>query len=131
MEVYLNKVLIVDGSYALHRALHVPGLQDLCTSTGVKSGGVYGFFKILQSEIKKLPGYFPIVCWDKGLSQRRIDIYQDYKNHLNRLETNRLIEAGLAPADEYLEEYHRQRADVSAISSTAAFNSTFSTSYPK
>lgn len=116
MEKYLNKVLIVDGSYALHRALHTPSLESLVTTTGIKSGGVYGFLRILQSEIKKFPGYFPIICWDKGLSPRRTELYPDYKANRKRKEADQLIAAGVqGEVDDYLEEYHRQRADLIKI----------------
>lgn len=116
MEKYLNKVMIVDGSYVLHRALHTPGLEELRTSAGVKSGGVYGALKILISEIKRFPGYYPIFCFDKGLSERRTALYPDYKSNRKRHEANALIEAGIeVEKDDYLEEYHRQRADLIEI----------------
>lgn len=116
MKKYLNKILIVDGSYALHRALHTPALQDLRTSTGIKSGGVFGTLRILQSEIKKFPGYFPIFCFDKGLAKRRTDLFPDYKANRQRLTADQLIAAGVeGQKDDYLEEYHRQRADLIQI----------------
>ena len=115
MNKYLNKVMIVDGSYVLHRSLHTPGFQELQTSTGMKSGGVYGALKILQSEIRKFPGYFPIFCFDKGLSKRRTDLYPDYKANRQRQEADALIAAGVNAPDDYLEEYHRQRADLITI----------------
>lgn len=116
MEKYLNKVLVVDGSYALHRALHTPALQELVASSGIKSGGVFGFLRILQSEIKKFPNYFPVVCWDKGLSPRRVELYPDYKANRRRSEADSMIAAGVTPeTDDYLEEYHRQRADLIQI----------------
>lgn len=116
MEKYLNKVMIVDGSYVLHRSLHTPGLQELQTSSGMKTGGVFGALRILQSEIKKFPGYFPIFCFDKGLSQRRVDLYPEYKANRQRQEADTLIAAGVQEEeDNYLEEYHRQRTDLILI----------------
>lgn len=116
MRRYLNKALIVDGSYCLHRALHTPALQDLRTSKGVKSGGVFGFLRILQSEIKKCPGYFPIVCWDKGLSERRTKLYPDYKANRQRIVADSALALGInGEVDDYLEEYHRQRSDLIQI----------------
>lgn len=116
MKKYLNKILIIDGSYMLHRALHSPGLDELKTSTGIKSGGVYGTLRMLQSEIKKFPGYFPIFCWDKGLSKRRTEIYPDYKANRARLTADELIAAGVPSGeDDYLKEYHRQRSDIILI----------------
>lgn len=116
MKKYMNKVLAVDGSYALHRALNTPALQELRTTTGMKTGGVFGTLKILQSEIKKFPGYFPIFCFDKGLSKRRTDLYPDYKANRRRQSADCLVVAGVeGEKDEYLEEYHRQRADLIQI----------------
>lgn len=116
MRKYLNKVLIIDGSYTLHRALHTPALQELVTTTGIKSGGVFGFLRMLQSEIKKFPGYFPIVCWDKGLAKRRTDLYPEYKANRKRMSADHLIAVGVeGEIDDYLEEYHRQRADLIQI----------------
>lgn len=116
MKKYLNKVLIVDGSYMLHRALHTPALQELKTSKGVKSGGVFGTLRILQAEIKKCPGYFPIFCFDKGLSERRTTLYPDYKANRKRQSADSLIASGVeGEVDDYLEEYHRQRSDLIQI----------------
>ena len=101
----------------LHRALNTPSLSELCTSTGIKSGGVYGFLRMLQSEIKKFSGYFPIVCWDKGLSKRRTDLYPDYKANRARLAADALLAGGVGVSEEdsYLVEYHRQRSDLIRI----------------
>lgn len=116
MRAFLNKTMIVDGSYLLHRSLHTPGLQELCTVTGMKTGGVYGSLKILQAELKRFPEYFPIVCFDDGLSKRRTDLYPDYKANRARQEADSLAAVGVAREhDDYLEEYHRQRADLIAI----------------
>ena len=113
MKKYLNKVMIVDGSYMLHRALHTPALQELRTSTGMKSGGVFGTLRILQAEIKKFPGYFPIFCFDKGLAERRTQLYPDYKANRERKVADQLLATGVdLEEDDYLEEYHRQRADL-------------------
>ena len=112
----MNKVLIVDGSYCLHRAMHTPALAELKTSSGMLSGGVFGFLRILQSEIKKFSGYFPVVCWDKGLSKRRTDIYPDYKANRSRLVADNLAGIGVeTEQDQYLVEYHRQRSDLIKI----------------
>lgn len=114
MNKYLNKVMIIDGSYVLHRSLNTPALKELATSDGMKSGGVFGALRILQSELKKFPGYFPIFCFDKGLSSRRVSIYPDYKANRKRQEADNLIAAGVGQEepDNYLEEYHRQRDDL-------------------
>lgn len=116
MEKYLNKIMIVDGSYILHRSLKTPDLAELMTTTGIMSGGVFGFLQILQAEMKKFPAYFPIVCWDKGLSKRRTTLYSDYKANRKRLEADDLLAKGLqAEQDNYLIEYRKQRNDLIEI----------------
>lgn len=114
MDKYLNRVLVIDGSYMMHRAGHTPALQELSTSSGIKSGMIFGFLRIFQSEIKKCSGYFPIVCWDKGLSSRRTELYSDYKSNRRRLSADSLISKGVSdnPEDQYLIEYHKQRDDL-------------------
>ena len=115
MDKYLNKILIFDGSYALHRALNAPGLQELQNVKGQKTGGVFGVLRIMISEIKNFPGYFPIFCFDKGLSKRRLDLHPNYKHNLQRQEADALIAADQAEEDDYLKEYRRQREDLIEI----------------
>lgn len=116
MNQYLNKVLIIDGSYMLHRAMHTPAFQELRTSMGIKSGGVFGFLRIFQAEIMKNSGYFPIVCWDKGLSPRRTEVYPDYKANRKRIVADNLVALGVeSEEDDYLKEYHSQRSDLIQI----------------
>lgn len=81
MRQFLDKLLIIDGSYALHRSLAVKSLWELKTSTGVKTGGIFGVFRILLATMNKFPDYYPVFTWDKGLSLERLSIYPEYKNH--------------------------------------------------
>ena len=112
MQKYLNKILIVDGSYFLHRAMKTPSMQELETTTGIKSGGIFGFFRMIQSEIKKYGNYFPIVCFDAGLAKRRTDLFPEYKTNRARLSADALMATGqLSEADEYLIEFRKQRDD--------------------
>ena len=83
MNKYFKNILIIDGSYMLHRSLKTPDLWNLKNSKGVKTGGVFGFFKSLFSAIKHF-NYFPIVCWDSGLSPRRLEVYPNYKKHFEK-----------------------------------------------
>jgi 5'-3' exonuclease len=116
VDKYLNKVMIIDGSYILHRSLNTPGFKELSTTSGMKSGGVYGALRILQSEMRKFPSYFPIFCFDQGLAKRRTDLYPDYKANRKRKQADDLIGAGASSEeDDYLKEYHRQRADLIEI----------------
>ena len=81
MEPRLNKVLIIDGSYMIHRALKVQELWDLkAKSTGLRTGGIFGFLRSLNYEFKGYD-YYPVVTWDSGLAQRRVEVYDKYKKH--------------------------------------------------
>lgn len=116
MKKYLNRILIIDGSYVMHRSLKTPALEELTTSTGMKSGGVFGALRIIQSEMKKFPTYFPIVCFDKGLSERRKSLFPDYKANRQRQQADTMIANSiLVEENNYLEEYHRQRNDLMEI----------------
>ena len=107
----LDKVLIVDGSYLIHRALHVEQIFNLKNSKGEGTGGVFQFLRSLNAEMRKYPDYFPIVCWDNGLADRRVEIYPNYKHKADRLmEAAELKKLGAEPEeDEYLIQYHAQR----------------------
>lgn len=107
----LDRVLIVDGSYLIHRALHVESLFNLTNSRGEGVGGIYQFLKSLYGEMRKYPGYFPVVCWDNGLSERRVSLYPNYKRREDRLlEAADLRKLGANPdEDEYILQYHAQR----------------------
>lgn len=77
--------MIIDGSYQLHRNLHVEEIANLRTSTGIKSGGVFGFLRSLNYAMKNCPNdYFPVICWDSRVSQRRLDLYPNYKKSQER-----------------------------------------------
>ena len=79
-----NKLAIIDGSYFLHRSLHQPDLWELKNDkTGERTGGIYGFLRIFNSEIKNLY-YYPIVVWDSGLAERRLHLYPNYKHNLDK-----------------------------------------------
>jgi 5'-3' exonuclease len=106
METFLNKILIIDGSYQLHRCLHTPELSELMTESGLTSGGIFGFLRILNSEIKKYPGYYPVVCWDAGQSSRRLALYPNYKHHADHQEAPPIPGSN---DDLYLKKYHDQR----------------------
>lgn len=77
-----NKIMIVDGSYMLHRNLKIPEVWDLKSKNGTRSGGIFGFLRSLNYAINS--EYYPIICWDSGLSDRRLAVYPDYKSNLSR-----------------------------------------------
>lgn len=84
-------LLIIDGSYMLHRNLHVSNLWEL--NNGIqRTGGVFGFLRSLGSVINSAPaGFYPVVCWDKGLSPARLDVFPNYKWHKDREFESKLI----------------------------------------
>lgn len=87
MDKRYKNLLIIDGSYLLHRSLKVPDLWDLMSSRGERSGGIYGFLNSLSYLVRNYPDYYPVVAWDKGRSPRRLEIYPQYKGeHLLQAE---------------------------------------------
>lgn len=119
----IKNLLIIDGSYLLHRAMHAPGLSELTTSSGIKSGGIYGFLRILQAEVKRNQSYYPVVCWDGGLSPRRTALYPNYKANRARVSADYMISHGINPENDYVQEYHRQRRELMVILSTLGITS--------
>lgn len=82
----LKNLLIIDGSYFLHRALKQEHLFELRNSNLERTGGIYGFLQILQKEIRINENYYPVICWDDGQSDRRLALYDNYKKHRDKLE---------------------------------------------
>jgi 5'-3' exonuclease len=70
------KTLIIDGNYFAYRSAFK--MAHLRTSTGIPSGGIFGFMKMLSSIIKE--GYMDvIVVFDSAKSERRLALYPNYK----------------------------------------------------
>ena len=109
MDKFLNKILAVDASYMIHRALKSPAAQELTTSKGVKSGGFYLFLRMLQKEIARAPSYYPVLCWDKGRSPRRLALYPNYKHDADKKLSPVLPGS---PDDEYIKLYLQTREDL-------------------
>lgn len=103
-----DKVLIFDGSYLLHRSLHIDSVFDLKNSKGIRTGGVFGFLRSLNYEMKENGTYFPIVCFDSGLSRRRVELYPAYKksDEWNSEETVMTQEEA---DNDYITQYRTQR----------------------
>lgn len=119
MEIKYNKLLILDLSHALHRAIAQPNLWVLRNSEGVRTGGVYGTLNTILKETSNF-NYFPIAVCDGHLSQRRLAIYDNYKKHKSR----QLILEGAIDVEptelellqnEQRQEYNRQREIVKNI----------------
>ena len=74
-------LVLVDGSYYLFRAYHVPQLQQLTTSRDEPIGAIYGVMNMLHKLLKDYdPDLFAVVFDAKGKSFRN-DLYPDYKAH--------------------------------------------------
>jgi len=73
-------LVLVDGSYYLFRAYHVPQLQQLRTSRDEPSGAIYGVLNMLHKLRKDYddPELFAVVFDAKGKSFRN-DLYPEYK----------------------------------------------------
>lgn len=122
----MNKVFrstfIVDGSYLIHRALHVKEIFDLRGPSGQRSGGAFQFMRSLSAEMKKNMGYFPILCWDAGLSPRRLKADPHYKHADERDNTPQVLTEEELDND-YLTQYRKQRAMVMELLSYAGIPS--------
>lgn len=115
MKQVFNRILIFDGSYALHRALSVPNNWDMINSKGKRTGGIFGVLRTIQKELKDY-NFFPVVVFDGGLSKRRLEIYPNYKRNLEKqalmecLEEEKTEEQLLE--EEFRREYSTQRNDL-------------------
>lgn len=72
-------VLLIDGAHALRRSQYSPNLRELSTSQGVPTGGIYGFLNTLRSAVTNMSANSLIVCWEGGHSERRKQVYGEYK----------------------------------------------------
>jgi len=105
----LGKTLVVDGSFMLHRCLRAKSLADLKNSAGDRTGGIFGFLRSLTYEMKINGGYFPIICWDEGLSERRTKVDENYKHYKEKRDKSSGLIVEESVDDEYVKEYRRQR----------------------
>lgn len=115
MNTVFNKTLLCDGSYFLHRMLSQPNQMALQTTTGKKTGGIFGTIKSLFKEMQKY-NYFPIVVFDGGLSPRRLEVYPNYKRNEEKqllLECKESEKTEQQIIDEaFMREYRTQRKDI-------------------
>lgn len=83
MNKLYQRLLIFDGSHCLHRSICEPHLWEMKNFNGQRTGGVYGTLQTIMKE-SNLFNYFPVVVFDGHLSQRRLDIYPNYKRHADK-----------------------------------------------
>ena len=72
-------MVLVDGSYYLFRAYHVPNLQRLKNAHDEPTGAIYGVINMIKKHLSEGgPDYFAIVFDAKGKTFRN-DLYEEYK----------------------------------------------------
>lgn len=77
---YRPTILIVDGNYFIRRAMYTPSTRELSNKQGMPTGAIYSFFNSLRSTVSSIQCNALIIAWDGGHSQRREEIYPEYKD---------------------------------------------------
>lgn len=85
---YYGCWLLVDGQNAFTRAWC---MSPAVGNNGEPTGGILGFLKILQKQIRELKPQKVIVVWDGGNQKRRV-INPDYKGNRKQARLNRVFE---------------------------------------
>lgn len=114
--ILFNRTILIDGSYFLHRMLAQPNQWEMQTTTGKKTGGIYGCIRSIFKEIQKY-NYFPIVTFDGGLAPRRLAVYPNYKRNEEKqlLNENKSYEEKTEQQildEAFMREYRTQRKDI-------------------
>lgn len=75
----MKKLVVIDGKSVFYRGYYA--MENLSTSDGTPTGGVYGFASLALEVIKKINPDYVVVAWDKkGTStSKRTAIYSEYK----------------------------------------------------
>lgn len=73
-------VLLIDGAHALRRSMYAQNLRELSNSQGMPTGAIYGFLNILKSAVTSMSANSIVVCWEGGHSERRLQVYGQYKH---------------------------------------------------
>lgn len=103
--------LIVDGFNLAFRAHFA--FQNLMTSTGLLSGGLYGFLTTLRSVKTKYSNFEIVVAWD-SYAKRKKELYPEYKatrNHFNIDSPIQDLKAALSCLDVIQAEAPGEEAD--------------------
>jgi DNA polymerase-1 len=69
---------LLDGSYFLHRALHLEVFQEM-ESEGEPTGGILGVLNEIRKTLDVIRPKRVALIWDDGLSERRLKLYPGYK----------------------------------------------------
>ena len=73
-------VLLIDGAHALRRSMYASNLRELSNSKGMPTGAIYGFLNILKAAVTSMSANSIVVCWEGGHSERRLQVYDQYKH---------------------------------------------------
>lgn len=117
MNKIFDKLLIIDGSFQLHRNLKQPQMWELTLDDGTHTGGIFGVLRTLAVTVKKFD-YYPVVVFDAGLAKRRLDIHPNYKKNVEKLVervSNKVALENLS-AEELLENYKYKIANEQVFS---------------
>lgn len=82
-------VLLIDGAHALRRSMYQPSLRELSNAQGMPTGAIYGFLNILKSAVTSMSANSIIICWEGGHSERRLQVYDQYKHREYEEESER------------------------------------------
>ena len=108
--------LIFDSNYLLHRCMKVPDLAELQTSTGMYTGGVFGYLRSIRDVMGRFYPDVVYAVFDGGISVRRRKDYPPYKGPKYRDRDDPYYEK---PDDDdlnqYLERFTKQRRQLSEI----------------
>lgn len=96
-------VLLIDGAHALRRSMYSPNLRELSNAQGTPTGGVYGFLNTLKSAVSNMNANSLVVCWEGGHSERRKEVYGDYKKRDQSKEEER-DEHGMTDYEYYVHQ---------------------------
>lgn len=72
-------ILLIDGAHALRRSMYAGNLRELSNSRGMPTGAIFGFLNIMKSAISSMSANNIVVCWEGGHSERRLQVYDQYK----------------------------------------------------
>lgn len=73
-------VLLIDGAHALRRSMYASNLRELSNSRGMPTGAIYGFLNILKAAVTSMSANSLVICWEGGHSERRVQVYDQYKH---------------------------------------------------
>ena len=88
-----NKIYFIDAYALIFRGYYAFIKNPILNSKGLNTSAVYGFMNSLLDLIKRENPKYIGVCFDKGGSVSRSEIFSDYK--ANRLETPEAITLGI------------------------------------